>query len=357
MAVSSIRSLVEALCSNELAGRRTGTEGGRRAARFVADALLEAGLQPSAPDGSFFQSIGSTWGQNVLGRIPGSGPLADRAVLIGAHFDHLGVIAGRTHPGADDNAAAVAALIRSAGILVERRSELGREIRICAFDAEEPPSFLGEAMGSIHYVRSRAFPIERIDLMICLDLVGHALGQKGLPEAARRSVFVLGAEHTPGLADLVDRVDVDGIRLRRMGANVIPSMSDYHAFRIERVPFLFFSAGRWEHYHTPADTPEKLDYAKITALSDALVAVAIDASTQPPAPSRYDPSAESHEVSLGTLRELSRLLEGQLPAARSILTSADALLDKLARGDRLSKVEVGMISYLVLRLEESLAGT
>jgi hypothetical protein len=50
----------------------------------------------------------------------------------------------------------------------------------------------------------------------------------------------------------------------------VGDMSDHHIFRANDVPYLFLSCGRWEHYHMPTDTPEKLNYEKMGAIADYL---------------------------------------------------------------------------------------
>jgi hypothetical protein len=85
-----MRKLVEALCSDECAGRAPGTPGGRAARRIVTDAFRAAGLSPVE------QRIDV--GANVLAALPGT---TDRWVMVAAHYDHLGkdgpdIYAGRT---------------------------------------------------------------------------------------------------------------------------------------------------------------------------------------------------------------------------------------------------------------------
>jgi hypothetical protein len=60
------------------------------------------------------------------------------------------------------------------------------------------------------------------------------------------------------------RVETDLI-VRPADADIIPPLSDYQAFWEQRIPFLFLSAGRSRVYHTPEDTPDRLDYPKIAA--------------------------------------------------------------------------------------------
>jgi hypothetical protein len=213
-----MRELVEALCSEECAGRGVGTAGGVAARRIVRDALRDAGLDPDE------QPIPKNGGANVLATIPGE---IDRWVLVAAHYDHLGVIDGRVFPGADDNAAAIAILVELARAFVAKPSE-GKGLIVAAFDAEEPPYFMTKAMGSEHFARHPTVPLDRIDLMVCMDLVGHALGPEGLPGDVRDTVFALGAERSTGTPAMVDELAraEPGVLVRRADAEVIPPLSD-----------------------------------------------------------------------------------------------------------------------------------
>lgn len=147
--IDRLRGHVAALASDECEGRAAGTPGGRKARGLVTGWLEETGLEPAGENG-FLQPIPSIGGANVLGRVPGPGE--GRHILIGAHYDHLGLLGGEMYPGANDNASGVAVLLEVARGLAERRSELGRDVLVASFDAEEPPHFLEPEMGSIHFV-------------------------------------------------------------------------------------------------------------------------------------------------------------------------------------------------------------
>jgi Zn-dependent M28 family amino/carboxypeptidase len=247
-----MQELIERLCSRECAGRKPGTKEGDAARSVVFQALRDAGLAP-------YEQTVPGCGSNVLAKIQGD---VDHYVLVGAHFDHLGKLGHNVYWGADDNAAAVAVLVEVAsGIASERH---GRGVIIAAFDGEEPPYFATEAMGSQEFVRTNRDPI---DFMICMDLVGHRFGFKGVPDEVGASLFALGAERSLGTHDLVvslKRAEPDVI-VRAVDAEIIPPLSDYLPFWRQRIPFLFLTAGRSSIYHTPEDTPDKLDYRKIAA--------------------------------------------------------------------------------------------
>jgi Zn-dependent M28 family amino/carboxypeptidase len=254
-----MRDLIEQLCGPACAGRRPGSPGGEAARAIVVQAFRDAGLDP------YEQRVPGCGGANVLAKIRGD---VDRCVLVGAHFDHLGTIGRDVYRGADDNAAAVAVLVAVAQVIAAERE--GRGVIIAAFDGEEPPWFGTGAMGSREFVRANRDPI---DFMVCMDLVGHRFGPEGVPEDVGASLFALGAERSHATYDLVTSLKCAeaGVIVRPADAEIIPPLSDYQAFWDQRIPFLFLSAGRSRVYHTPEDTPDKLDHRKIAATARWLI--------------------------------------------------------------------------------------
>lgn len=268
--MSTMRTLVERLCGPECAGRQPGTKEGAAARAEVVLALRAAGLDP------YEQPVPACRGANVLATIPGSEP---GFVVVGAHFDHLGRSGGDVYWGADDNAAAVAILVEAARALAKERD--GRGVIVAAFDGEEPPFFGSGAMGSEHFA---AHARERVDLMVCMDLVGHAFGPGGVPGEVADSLFALGGERSAGTAAHLRglaRVE-PGLVVRPVDADVIPPLSDYLPFWRRDVPFVFLSAGRSRVYHTPADTPDKLAWPKMEATARWLVRFVREARTRDP---------------------------------------------------------------------------
>jgi Zn-dependent M28 family amino/carboxypeptidase len=353
--VEQMKALISELCGPECAGRKAGTPGGERARTLIVTELGRLGLEPAGTQG-YLQSVPGCHGANVIARVRGQGSLSQRCILVAAHYDHLGTIGGEIFPGADDNAAAVAILLETARTVAAHKNDLGREVLFCAFDAEEPPFYRSSAMGSVHFVRSRHVPIENIDTMICMDLMGHAVGAPGLPDEVRRSIFVLGAERSRGTAQLVDRVggNARGVVPRRMSSDVLPALSDYYAFELERVPFLFLTSGRWKHYHTVTDTPEKLDYAKILATSEYLHALIMACSTRDDAPVLFDDRGNDDRAMLASVRDLARLVMPHIHEAKNLLASAEALDKVIARGGSFGARDRQALSILVMSIEEML---
>jgi hypothetical protein len=265
IAQAELSRRVSYLASDELAGRAPGSPGGQAARAFLIQELTACGVEPLV-NGSFEQPITGGAGVNVLGIVRGADPArAGRHVLIGAHYDHLGQIGGATYHGADDNAAGASlALSVACAIAAEPQP---RSVIIAHWDAEEPPTFLSDRMGSQFYSLNPVVPLDQIDVAVTLDLVGGDLwnGYGGH--------FYLGAELSPEVAAAVDAAPVpEGLMLFRGGLHLAEEQplgigrqpwSDYDAFRNAGRPVLFLSNGQNKRYHTPADTVDMLNLPKM----------------------------------------------------------------------------------------------
>jgi Zn-dependent M28 family amino/carboxypeptidase len=343
--MTRIGSIVDALCSHSCAGRRAGTPEGEAARRVVVQALRDAGLDP------FEQPAPRCGGANVLATIPGDDP---RHVVVGAHFDHLGKSAGDVYWGADDNAAAVAVLVEVAAAIARERD--GRGVIIAAFDGEEPPFFATGDMGSEAFLASPPVPREAIDFMVCMDLVGHRLGPEGLPPDVGLSLFALGGERSAGTRDLVRAIAraEDGVVVRAADADIIPPLSDYDAFWRARIPFLFLSAGRSRVYHTPEDTPEKLDYAKIEATARWLTRFVRSARTRSERV-EFDDNGRDDAGTLDEIAEVVRALLAASPEAERALSYVTTLRGACDPAGRLPAGRRRELASIVGMIEARLA--
>ncbi len=212
-----------------------------------------------------------TIAKNVVGLLPGEGPLAAEAVVVGAHYDHLGfgghgsLTSGQkvVHNGADDNASGVAALIEIARQLAAREQPLRRSVVFVAFTGEERG-----LLGSSHYVNHPVIPIEKTVAMLNMDMVGRLRDEK---------VIIVGTDTAPEFGPMLDRVNGPlGLNLVRKQGGFSPS--DQTAFYVKEIPALHFFTGTHEHYHKPTDDFERLNIAGIRRVArlvgDAIVELA-----------------------------------------------------------------------------------
>lgn len=318
-----IIDIVHYLASRACSGRRTGTPGSEAARTYIIDNMISAGVHPFNSDGSFIHSFkdlpeGES-GANIIGFIPGKGALAERIILVDAHYDHLGKYKTglRYYPGADDNAAAIAAVIHAAATLSESLQENSyahRSIMISCFDAEEPPYFNSEHMGAAHFCKDFPDIVERIDLAIILDLLAHRMGEGRIPEKFQEIFFVIGAEKS-GLGPLLDEMAhaVPNLSPMRIGAHAIPPSGDYVPLQDFNLPYLFMTAGKFNDYHTYYDTAEKLDYPKLRNISNYLAYLLSLLSGADPALFEYRRLGEDDLASMLTMKDIfSRMDDDEL---------------------------------------------
>ena len=220
---------------------------------------------------------------NVIGILPGSDPaLGDEALVLGAHYDHLGHTGGATYPGADDNGSGTAVVVGLARAFAAAGPR-PRTLVFALFGAEE----LG-LVGSGRYVKSPALPLGRTAAMLNFDMVGR------LHDG---SLTVSGVESGSTLRDVVTRsARAAGIKTTLRDSPYGPS--DHSSFYGAGAPVLFFHTGAHADYHKPSDTSEKIDaagMARIAALG-AQVTERLAGGVRPtyvalPAPRREQPAA------------------------------------------------------------------
>jgi hypothetical protein len=303
---SKLLSHVSALTDESMAGRQVGTEGADMAARYLAEQFAASGLQPI--QGSYYQQWSDTLSAgtparmlNVVGVIPGENrALSRQPVVIGAHYDHLGIDpSGEIFEGADDNASGVAILLEVAAKLSATFAPQ-RPIVFVAFTGEE-----AGLLGSEHFVQAPAggYATDQIYAMVNLDGVGRLEGRK-LQVFASDSAY-----EWPFMAQ--------GIGFTMGLQSEFPSQtvasSDHVPFLNAGIPAIHLFAGVTLDYHQTSDTADKLDAAGMSSIAqwleeavvyladnDSALRVTLGGQTVTVAP-----SAGSREASLGTVPDFA----------------------------------------------------
>lgn len=226
---------------------------------------------------------------NVVSRI-GSGASSSRSYLLGAHYDSVeGTV------GADDNAAAVAVQLETARWLKARGDAvgLGAVVTFASFVFEEPPFFSTRHMGSRVYAREARRTGERIDGMICLEMVGYYCDEPGCQEYPFPLMFlnypktgnfigIVGNSASRGLTRSLEKAFRENPDLPVVTLTVpfngwpLPSvrLSDHSSFwdaGYRAVMVTDSAFYRNPYYHTPADTMDKLDFRRMADLVKSLV--------------------------------------------------------------------------------------
>jgi len=191
--------------------------------------------------------------RNVVGVMTGSDPARAReAIVIGAHYDHVGLggrlsmtpeRAGEIHNGADDNASGTASVIEVARAAMADRSRFPRTLIFVTFAGEERG-----LLGSAHYVASPPVSVGNTIAMLNLDMVGRSRG----------SVDVSGLDSGPLKTDLTAAAQAVGnIDIKQEGPGA--GRSDDSSFLDAHVPAVNFFTGFHADYHRPTDDWEKID--------------------------------------------------------------------------------------------------
>jgi hypothetical protein len=262
---SSLKKDVYFLAADDLGGRAIGTTGEQKAAEYLAQEFEKLGLTPMGTDG-FFQeftvskpsnpheeAVIGTDGAGVTGRnvVAFLDKKAEKTIVIGAHFDHLGM-GGKgslhrgdsaIHNGADDNASGTAALLALAKIF--KYETLKSNILFIAFSGEE-----NGLWGSNYFVKNPTIDLKTVNYMINMDMVGRLNPEK--------SLAVHGVGTSPSFPPVLDPINADSLKLVPSESGVGPS--DHTSFYLQDLPVLHFFTGQHADYHKPSDDADKINY-------------------------------------------------------------------------------------------------
>lgn len=282
-----LKADVTFLASDSLEGRGTGSEGEWLAAQFVAAEFEALGLEPKGTDG-YYQpfdyrpkanlaihghgdtaSLGMSTVQtietrNVIGFLDHQ---AEHTIIIGAHHDHLGwgdensLFVGEPaiHNGADDNASGVAALLALAKRIKNHGSHSYNYL-FMTFSGEEKGLW-----GSKHFAQNPTLPLENINCMLNMDMVGH------LNE--NRALAVYGNGTSPFFTPMLESIASDSLSLTFHESGIGPS--DHTSFYLEDLPVLHFFTGQHEHYHKPSDDVEFMNFEGMQSVVNFIDSVTV----------------------------------------------------------------------------------
>lgn len=281
--IVTMKEDVFVLADDNFLGRKTGTEGELKAADFIAKRFKELELQPQGTEGYFqeftfkpstnphqeakvadtLEGEGLLKGRNVIGFYNNN---AETTVVIGAHYDHLGLggegslfrEGDSIHNGADDNASGVAMMLQIASRLDEIKDH---NYLFIAFSGEE----MG-LLGSNYFVKNATIPFESIAYMINLDMVGR-LNEEN-------TIAVHGVGTSPIFKQILFANNDQGLIIKEHESGIGPS--DFTSFYLADIPVLSFFTGQHEDYHKPGDDAEKLNYQGMELISNYIINILND---------------------------------------------------------------------------------
>lgn len=215
---------------------------------------------------------------NVGGYIEGNDPeLKNEYIIIGAHFDHLGMGGDgslyrgdepQIHNGADDNASGTTGVLELAEKFSHKKNNLKRSVVFLTVSGEE----LG-LLGSNYFVNNMPFPAEDAISMINMDMIGRLKDS---------SLIIYGTGTSSNWKDILNKHNNYGFNLTFNDEGYGPS--DHSSFYGKKIPVLFFFTGTHEDYHKPSDDWEKINSGGEEAILNYIFNVAMDIDQNPERP-------------------------------------------------------------------------
>lgn len=286
---SSAEATINFLASDELQGREAGFHGSRVTSEYIVSLLQWMGVSSLAD--SYFQPFDAYRKErqkkgrlevhpdsiaklkqevhqkltmrNVLGMIPGKN--TKEYVIVGAHFDHLGidpVLDGdQIYNGADDNASGVSAVLQIARAFLASGQQPERNVIFAFWDGEEKG-----LLGSKYFVQTCPF-LSQIKGYLNFDMIGR----NNKPQQPKQVVYFYTAAH-PGFGDwLKEDIRKYGLQLEpdyRAWENPIGG-SDNGSFAKVGIPIIWYHTDGHPDYHQPSDHADRLNWDKVVEITKA----------------------------------------------------------------------------------------
>ena len=286
---SSAEATINFLASDELQGREAGFHGSRVTSEYIVSLLQWMGVSPLAD--SYFQPFDAYRKErqkkgrlevhpdsiaklkqevhqklsmrNVLGMIPGKN--TKEYVIVGAHFDHLGIDPAldgdQIYNGADDNASGVSAVLQIARAFLASGQQPERNVIFAFWDGEEKG-----LLGSKYFVQTCPF-LSQIKGYLNFDMIGR----NNKPQQPKQVVYFYTAAH-PVFGDwLKEDIRKYGLQLEpdyRAWENPIGG-SDNGSFAKAGIPIIWYHTDGHPDYHQPSDHADRLNWDKVVEITKA----------------------------------------------------------------------------------------
>ncbi len=334
---------VTTLASDSLEGREAGARGGKAAVAYLRSVLKRIRETSRTLPVETTQEFGRDY-QNLLVLLPGSDEtLKHEAVVVGAHYDHVGFgkasnsrgPIGHIHNGADDNASGTAALLELIEAFASLEIPPARSILFAFWDAEE-----AGLLGSKHWVANPTIPMQDLRFVLNIDMLGR------LREGR---VITVGWRSAPGLRPFLASHNVTNDLSLAYQPQVIAD-SDHYPFYAAGVPAVHLDTDKHDDYHRPSDDPDKINWDGLRRMTEYSYRLAFDAANRPdfprfrreafsePTPSWFNPkAAASPPVRLGVNWDQEKLRQNVVVVSQ-VTPGSPAAIAGLRVADRIVRL-------------------
>jgi hypothetical protein len=257
-----IQQHIKTLADDSFQGRGTGTTGEKLAADYIISEFKKLDLAPAGENKTFLQAFPFRSGvhgegesgkaNNVVAYLDNH---AENTIIIGAHYDHLGVTGqsssldanpqNKIHNGADDNASGVAGVIELARYFSTNKKKENNNFLFLCFSGEE----LG-LLGSKYFTEHPPVEFAKVNFMINMDMIGRL-------DPQTKSLLIYGTGTSPVWETLLKKLAKDQFAVKTDSSGTGPS--DHTSFYLKDIPVLHFFTGSHSDYHKPSDDWQKIN--------------------------------------------------------------------------------------------------
>lgn len=353
--VVKIKTHIKFLASDKLKGRGTATQQELSAANYIAKQFKSYGLEPKGNISSYYYSFKfkkpkdahDTIGGEMVSSIDVVGYLdngAENTVVIGAHYDHLGMgldhnsldanPEGKIHNGADDNASGTAGVLELARFFAQNQPKEKFNFLFICFSGEELGLF-----GSKKFCENPTIDFSKVNYMINMDMIGRL-------NDSTKKLIIYGVGTAPDWVPMIDRIPSE-FSIKKDSAGIGPS--DQTSFYLKDIPVLHFFTGQHSDYHKPSDDINKINFAGEKKVLEYIVKIVEETEKLPKLifqkTKNSDVGSKKYKVTLGLMPDYA--FEGKGMHIDGVTEGKPASKAGLQKGDiiiKLGEVNVGNVN-------------
>jgi hypothetical protein len=283
----SLQTNLTVIASDEMEGRDTGSEGQKKAGRYIIDFYKKHGVGFPKGATDYYQHIPADFlnskrnknlpdSENIWAFIEGT-EKPEEIVIISAHYDHLGIGKGEIYNGADDDGSGTVAIMEIAAAFQKAKNEGNgpkRSILIIHMTGEEHGLH-----GSRYYTQNPLFPIANTVANVNIDMIGR---RDPLHKNTNNYVYLIGSDYlSTDLYNVCEDVNkkynfltIDYKYNDKSDPNRYYYRSDHYNFAQKGIPVVFLYNGEHEDYHKPTDDVSKIEFDALTSRTKYSFAIA-----------------------------------------------------------------------------------
>jgi hypothetical protein len=309
----AIMQHIKVLSNDSLEGRGTGTQGEKLSMAYILKQWKKIKLLPKGDGNTYTQKFNFKSGihgtgkegfsYNLIGYIDNQ---AANTIVIGAHYDHLGLglVGGsldanpqnKIHNGADDNASGVAGVMELARYFQTNNVKEKHNFLFLCFSGEE----LG-LLGSKYFTENPTIDLAKANFMINLDMVGRM-------NPSTKGLTVSGSGTSAAFEPLLKRLSNNNVQIKTDSSGMGPS--DHTSFYLKNIPVLHFFTGSHSDYHKPTDDWEKINVEGEREILNVIISLIENLDKQPklnflPTKNKSMSASRSFKVTLGVMPSYS----------------------------------------------------